>query len=74
MLKNETIINLKAKLLQETVLSLDIEPGKVCQGICTESFFREIISDVKFPEKLVMDSLMQRVSLQTDKYESVVSR
>ena len=74
MLKNETIINLKAKLLQETVLSLDIEPGKVCQGICTESFFREIISDVKFPEKLVMDSLLQRVALQTDKYESVVSR
>lgn len=70
----EKVINLKAKLLNEEILSQKLDLRDVCYGICSETYLREIVKDKQFPDKLLMDSLMQRVSLDTEKYESIVSR
>lgn len=71
---SDKVINLKVKLLNEKILSDNYSYEKVCAGICSESYIREVIKDNQFPDMLVVDSLMQRVGLRTENYESVISR
>ena len=73
-MKHKKILNIRTELLAERIRQYDIEYCDVCGGIVSNLYIRKILLGDVFPDKLVMDSLMQRVNLETDKYESIVSR
>lgn len=62
------------KLMQEHMSKYHIKYKAVCDGICSEGQFAEILACRNYPDKLVLDSLYQRVGLETIGYECIVSR
>ena len=69
--RNTTITT---ELLKEYIQQHHIKHRDVCKGICSEGQFADILAGKKNPDKLVMDSLYQRVGLQIIGQECIVSR
>ena len=73
-MEKENINCIIVRLMQEQILKYDLQYSELCDGICTESQMVEIMTYKYFPDKFIMDSLVQRLGLETEKYESIVSR
>lgn len=73
-METECITTITIELMKERISQYNIKQKDVCEGICSEGEFADILMGKRNPDKLVLDSLHQRVGIGTIGYECIVSR
>lgn len=71
---NESIVDLRIRLLESKIYEYNINIDKLCEGVCTGVYLKALMSGKRYADKIYIDALMQRADIPTERYESIVSR
>lgn len=71
---DESIVDLRIKLLENKIYEHNLNVNKLCEGVCTGTYLKALINGKRYADKIYIDALMQRADIPTERYESIVSR